>query len=71
MRAEAHKYAPEGGKGFWNDDAAFFDSGGTDKWRGKISDADLALYNARMAELVPYKAQRHWFEFGDGAATHR
>ena len=71
MRSEAHKYAPEGGKGFWNDDKAFFDSGGTDKWRGKISDADLALYNARMAELVPDEAQRNWLEFGDGAATHR
>lgn len=69
MRAQAHKYPPEGGKGFWNDDKAFFDSGGTDKWHGNISDTDLALYNARMAELVPDAALRNWLEFGDSAAT--
>lgn len=66
MRAEAHKYAPEGGKDFWNDDKAFFDSGGSDKWRGKVSDSDMALYNARMAELVPDATQRNWLEFGNG-----
>ncbi len=67
MRAEAHKFVPEGGKGFWSSDAAFFDSGGTHKWRGKVSEKNLAIYEARLAELVPDPAARRWLEFGERA----
>jgi aryl sulfotransferase len=68
MRAEAHRYVPEGGKGFWENDAAFFDSGGTEKWRGKVSDEDLALYRAHLTELMPEVAARRWLEIGSPAA---
>lgn len=64
MRAEADKFVPEGGKGFWNSDAAFFDSGGTHKWRGKVSDEALAIYGSRLAELVPDTVARRWLESG-------
>jgi len=64
MRADAGKYVPEGGKGFWHDDAAFFDSGGVGKWHGKISEKDFELYEARLAELVPDDKARIWLEHG-------
>lgn len=71
MRADAGKYVPEGGKGFWHDDSAFFDSGGAGKWHGKISENDLAKYRARMAELVPDAKARDWLENGNGGALQR
>jgi hypothetical protein len=64
MRAEADRFVPEGGKGFWEDDAAFFDSGGIGKWRRQLDDSDLERYAARMAELVPNKRARQWLEVG-------
>ena len=64
MRAQAERFVPEGGKGFWENDAAFFDSGGVDKWRGQLEDSDLERYAARMAELVPDERARRWLEFG-------
>ncbi len=64
MRAEAHRFVPEGGKGFWQNDAAFFDSGGKEKWRKTIGEDDLELYRTRLAELVPDAAARNWLESG-------
>jgi aryl sulfotransferase len=64
MRAQPDRFVPEGGKGFWEDDAAFFDSGGIDKWRGQIDDSDLERYTARMAELIPNERARRWLEAG-------
>lgn len=66
MRAQADKFAPEGGKGFWKSDTAFFDSGGTNKWKGKMSDHSLAAYDRRMQELIPDSDARRWLEFGSG-----
>lgn len=60
MKAEASKYAPEGGKGFWADDAAFFDQGGTGKWQDRMSPADIARFTERMEALVPDSAERGW-----------
>lgn len=64
MRAKAAEFAPEGGTGLWASDAAFFGSGGAGKWRGQVSQAGLALYNERLAELVPDPAARRWLEAG-------
>ncbi len=66
MKAEAASFVPEGGKGFWNNDAAFFDRGGTGKWEGILSDEDLARYDVRMSSLVPDSDTRHWLEEGSG-----
>jgi hypothetical protein len=68
MRAEAERFVPEGGKGFWNDEAAFFDSGGIHKWRGQLDDKDLKLYTARIAELIPDARARRWLEVGGTTA---
>jgi hypothetical protein len=67
MKAEAHRFVPEGGKGFWVSDASFFASGGVEKWRAHLGDGDLARYRARMAELVPEASARTWLEFGASA----
>ena len=64
MRAQADRFAPQGGKGFWEDDAAFFDSGGTGKWHGQLDGSDLERYGGRMAELVPNEHARQWLEVG-------
>jgi hypothetical protein len=64
MKARASDYAPGGGTGFWEEDAAFFDSGGTGKWAGVLSDAQVQAYRVRMAELVPAAARRRWLEEG-------
>lgn len=64
MKAQAADYVPEGGKGLWKDDAAFFDKGGTGKWQSAFSEAQLAAYDARIAELVPDVETRRWLESG-------
>ncbi|WP_339950617.1 sulfotransferase domain-containing protein [uncultured Albimonas sp.] len=64
MRAEAHRYVPEPGTGFWRDDAGFFARGGAGRWREVVPPAALARYRARMAELVPDEDHRRWLEEG-------
>ena len=64
MKAKASDYVPLADTGFWDADAAFFDRGGTGKWQGQFSAAQLAAYDARMAECVPEEALRHWLEAG-------
>ncbi|MDU8942809.1 sulfotransferase domain-containing protein [Rhodophyticola sp. MJ-SS7] len=66
MRDAAARYVPASGKGFWHDEAAFFHSGGTEKWAGLLSEADLALYEDRMAAAVPDPELRRWLERGSG-----
>ena len=68
MRAEAHRYVPEPGTGFWRDDAGFFAKGGAGRWREVVPEAALPRYAERMAELVPDPAARRWLEEGDAAA---
>ncbi len=63
MKAKASQFAPEGGKGFWKDDAAFFDSAGLGKWAGQIPDDALRAYSDRMADLVGPE-DRAWIENG-------
>lgn len=68
MRSRAEEYAPVAGTGFWKSDAAFFDSASSRKWEGQLSQEDLLLYQARLAELVPDRRARDWLEHGDRVA---
>ncbi|WP_193369319.1 sulfotransferase domain-containing protein [Pelagibius marinus] len=68
MKSRAADYAPVGGTGFWKSDAAFFDSATSRKWEGHLSQQELLLYEARLAELVPDRLERAWLEHGDQAA---
>ncbi|KIN64295.1 Sulfotransferase [Sulfitobacter noctilucicola] len=63
MKANAARYAPGGGTGFMKSDADFFDSGTSGKWRGGLSEDEIAKYNAVIeAHLGP--EERAWLEFG-------
>ncbi|MDQ3694140.1 MAG: sulfotransferase domain-containing protein [Chloroflexota bacterium] len=52
MRERGAEVAPSGSRGIWKDVRAFFRSGGTGEWRARVSAADLAAYEARVAGLV-------------------
>jgi hypothetical protein len=55
MRERAAEDAPlasPGTRGSWKDPRAFFRSGGSGEWRDRVSPADLAAYEARVATLV-------------------
>ena len=52
MRERAADVAPNASQGTWKDVRAFFRSGGTGEWRARLSAADLAAYEARVAQLV-------------------
>jgi hypothetical protein len=52
MRERAADVAPNASLGTWKDVRAFFRSGGTGEWRARLSAADLAAYEARVAALV-------------------
>nr|WP_256369783.1 sulfotransferase domain-containing protein [Tropicimonas sp. IMCC6043] len=65
MKARAVDYAPVGGTGYWKSDAGFFDSGSSGKWEGQLSQAEIDLFNSRLAELVPNEKARTWLVAGD------
>ena len=52
MRERSADVAPNASQGFWKDARAFFRSGGSGEWRERVSAADLAAYEARVAGLV-------------------
>ncbi len=63
MKQNAERYAPSGGKGFFKSDVAFFHSGTSGKWHGKLTEDQLAAYDASMdAHLTP--TDRLWLEHG-------
>ncbi|MDF2231400.1 sulfotransferase domain-containing protein [Albimonas sp. CAU 1670] len=67
MRAEAHRYVPEPGTGFWHDDAGFFAKGGAGRWREVVPETALPRYAERLAELIPDPQARRWLEEGGAA----
>lgn len=66
MKAKAADYAPVAGTGYWKSDAGFFDSASSNKWEGKLTEQEIELYRARLADLVPEAWARRWLENGDG-----
>jgi hypothetical protein len=52
MRERAADVAPSASRGTWKDVRAFFRSGASGEWRERVSAADLAAYEARVAALV-------------------
>lgn len=66
MKRHADRFAPSGGKGFFRSDDAFFHSGSSGKWQDRLSDTELAAYDAMIAaRLTP--EDRAWLEYGDQA----
>ena len=52
MRERGPDVAPNASRGIWKDVRGFFRTGGTGEWRERLSAADLAAYDARVAQLV-------------------
>ncbi len=65
MKANAERFAPSGGKGFFKSDRAFFNKGTSGQWQGKLSEAELAAYDAMMEAHLDADA-RAWLEQGAG-----
>ena len=63
MKSNAARYAPAGGEGFWKSDDKFFESGTSGKWQGKLTDEELAGYDAMMDAHLEAE-DRAWLEFG-------
>lgn len=63
MKANADRFAPSAGQGFWRDDAGFFDSATSNKWEGVLTGDDLAAYAARIDGLLT-PPERRWLEWG-------
>lgn len=59
MQAKGDQYAPGSGTGLWKKDAAFFATGKNSQWKDKLSDAQLAKFDARIRELLDDE-QRAW-----------
>lgn len=64
MKANADKFNPSAGTGYFKSDAAFFDSASSGKWQRQLSGEDLELYAQRLIELVPDNIARSWLENG-------
>lgn len=64
MKANAVEYAPVGGTGYWKSDNGFFDSASSGKWEGQLSQAEIKLFNTRLAALVPDQKARTWLLAG-------
>jgi len=67
MKAKAADFVPAGGTGLFRSDGRFFDSGQSQKWRGKIDEEVLELHAQRLAELIPDAGARDWLQYGSRA----
>ena len=63
MKANAERYAPSGGKGFFKSDGGFFAGGHLGAWAGQLTDAELAAYDRMMGEYLGPE-DRAWLENG-------
>ncbi len=52
MKANAHLTAPGAAGGLFKDPSVFFHSGTGQKWKGKLNESEIDLYNKRIAELL-------------------
>lgn len=63
MRANAERFAPAAGSGFFKSDRDFFHSGSSGKWHGQLTPDEVQAYGAMMdAHLSPQ--DRAWLEYG-------
>jgi hypothetical protein len=68
MRDRASEVAPSASLGVWRDVRRFIRTGGRGEWRSLVTAEDEALYEARVADLVPSDVAR-WVH--DGGPTSR
>ena len=66
MKSQATRFTPEASNNLWRDTREFFASGRSGSWQASFTDAQIARYEARFAELLPDARQRRWIETGQG-----
>jgi aryl sulfotransferase len=64
MKANASRFTPSAGQGFWKADTGFFDSATSRKWEGVLTGDDLAAYDATMGAALTTE-ERVWLEWGE------
>lgn len=69
MKANAGRFALSPGKGFWHDDASFFDSASSNKWEGQLAEEDVAVYDS-IVSLALAPEERAWLEWGNSVSTN-
>lgn len=67
MKANATRFAPGGGAGFFKSDSDFFHSGSSGKWHGVLNDDELAAYEDIMSNALTAQ-DRAWLEYGSKGA---
>jgi aryl sulfotransferase len=65
MKRNAEQFAPESGTGIWKAESNFFASGDNQQWKDMLSDANLAAFGPRLAELLP-PDEADWLVNGSG-----
>jgi len=68
MKRNADQFAPESGRGFWKRETDFFARGANAQWKEALSAQQIAAFDARLAQLLPDAAARHWLLNGDAPA---
>lgn len=68
MRDKAELFAPGADKDTWHDTHRFFNKGESGQWRDQISEEALALFDARVVELIGADLAS-WLEHGSSAAA--
>lgn len=58
----------ESGKDEFYLGSRFFNSGTSGKWAGRLSDGQMAAFDARMKVLLPDDVQRNWLLWGSGGS---
>ncbi|WP_413717085.1 sulfotransferase domain-containing protein [Silicimonas sp. MF1-12-2] len=66
MKSRAAEFAPEVSNNLWHDERAFFASGRSGGWQDQFTEAQIARYDARFADLLPDPRLRRWIETGQG-----
>jgi len=69
MKSQADRFAPFSDQGYWRDPKAFFDSAGTRKWTGKVSEATVSFYREEIAQTLG-PTEVAWLEDGDAGRAH-
>ncbi len=64
MKRNAAQFVPDPGRLAWRQDTAFFARSANAQWREVLSASGLALYDARLRDLLP-AADARWLNHGD------
>lgn len=67
MKRNAEQFVPGAGEKRWKDESRFFNKGENGQWQRDLSAEDLAVYDARIREMLP-DADVAWLEDGNGPA---